>query len=121
MYTDSIHPILLLCAYKIFFTYFILICTSLTYFNVCPCIYKKQAYNIWGYRVTPCLTVDYYTQLLRSNTIVKLEDAIFRNEKAFKSGNLNDTNISGKQQFLKIILSKIGYLVGFQVLLLKNF
>ena len=89
MYTDSIHPILLLCAYKIFFTYFILICTSLTYFNVCPCIYKKQAYNIWGYRVTPCLTVDYYTQLLRSNTIVKLEDAIFRNEKAFKSGNLN--------------------------------
>ena len=45
---------------------------------------------MWGEKVTPCLTENYYISLLKNKTTVKLEDAIFRNEKAFKPGNLNN-------------------------------
>ena len=40
--------------------------------------------------MTPCLSTEYYTSLLKNNVNVQLEDAIFRNEKAFKPGNLNN-------------------------------
>jgi hypothetical protein len=43
-----------------------------------------------GNKVLPCLTVEYYTSILKSDKIVTIEDAIFREESAFVPGNLNN-------------------------------
>ena len=49
----------------------------------------SQVFNIWGTQITASLSVQYYTSLLKYKTIVSVEDAIFRNEKAFIPGSLN--------------------------------
>ena len=50
----------------------------------------SQAFNIWGTQITASLSVEYYTSLLKNNTLFSVEDAIFRNEKTFIiPGSLN--------------------------------
>ena len=53
-----------------------------------------------GEKVTPNLSVQFYTSLLKNNTEVSIQQAIFRDEKAFKPGNL----YAHKQYWESVIL-----------------
>ena len=48
-----------------------------------------QVFNVWGERVFPTLSEQYYISILKNNTVVTLEDAIFRNEQCFLPANIN--------------------------------
>ena len=51
-----------------------------------------QIFNVWGNAVATHAPIRRYKSILREKTKVTLEDAIFRNEKSFKIGNLAVAN-----------------------------
>ena len=56
---------------------------------------------MFGERVFPDLTVQYYTSLLKNNALVSIQEAIFRNEQAFVPANLNK-----HKQFWDVVILK---------------
>ena len=52
--------------------------------------------------VYPDLSTDYYKDLLKKSVSLNIEDAIFRNEKAFCIANLKNHLLSGNMRFSKI-------------------
>ena len=56
---------------------------------------------MWGKKVFPDINVQFYTSILKNQTTVSIEDAIFRNESAFVPGNLHKHGEFWEQVILK--------------------